>query len=209
LKAVLQLQIKSRRTAKNTDLVYHLIWPRERKGESVLLRKTGTRAPAASLFVPPDTHRALTAAEMKQGLFGTNLSAEDVIENFFAWEHQTLAGTEVVDGVTCQILESRPGKGEWASCARVRSWIDLKRNVPLRVEKYLASGALGRRIDTTKVVKDDDGRHIPATLLVRRPGQDSTCEFQGTRSTRGVAYTDSDFTPEGLKNLAAPRSAPE
>ena len=86
---------------------------------------------------------------MKEAFFGSDLSYEDLVENFFAWDNQAIVGTETVDRVPCQILESKPGKGDRSSYAKVRSWIDVKRLVPLRVEKYLASGQLARRIDTT------------------------------------------------------------
>ena len=49
----------------------------------------------------------------------------------------------------------------------MRSWIDTRRFVPLRVEKYLSSGLLARRIDTIRVANDDEGRPIPANLTVR------------------------------------------
>ncbi len=65
--------------------------------------------------------------------------------------------------------------------ARVRSWIDVKRLVPLRVEKYFESGQLARRIDTTRVAKDDTDRPVAASLMVRRPGQDSVTEIEGSR----------------------------
>src|SRR5688572_21172369 len=42
-KGVLQLQIKSRSTNAATDLVYQVLFPKERKGEAVLLRKSGSR----------------------------------------------------------------------------------------------------------------------------------------------------------------------
>ena len=93
---------------------------------------------------------------MKDAVFGSDLTYADLIENFFAWEHQTIVGTETVDRVPCQILESKPGKGDRSIYGRVRSWIDLKRLVPLRVEKYFESGQLARRIDTTRVA---EGRH--------------------------------------------------
>ena len=38
-KITLQLQIKERRTKSATDLVYQVLWPKERKGEAVLLHK--------------------------------------------------------------------------------------------------------------------------------------------------------------------------
>src|SRR5205823_6351089 len=125
------------------------------------------------IFSPPDSLGTITSSQMRDAVFGSDLSYEDLVDNFFAWEHQAIVGTETVDRVPCQILESKPGKGDRSIYGRVRSWIDVKRLVPLRVEKYLASGQLARRIETTRVAKDDKDRPIPASLTVRRAGQDS------------------------------------
>ncbi len=124
-KSALQIQIKARRTKMNTEVVYQILWPKERKGEAVLLRKTRDRSASGSIFVPPDTVRPIDASEMKEPLFGSDLSYEDLVDNFFAWEHQAIVGTEDVDGVTCQILESKPGKGDRSSFASVRTWVDI------------------------------------------------------------------------------------
>ncbi len=207
-KIALQLQIKERRTETAADVVYQVLWPKERKGEAFLLRKAAGRPATGSLFVPPDTVRALDASQMREPLFGSDLSYQDVIENFFAWEHQAIIGTEVVDRVSCQILESKPGKGERSLYASVRSWVDTRRLVPLRVEKYLASGQLARRIDTIKVAPDDNHRPIPANLIVRGQRQDSVTELDGSRIRHDVTYADREFTPEGLKELTTPTSAP-
>ena len=88
------------------------------------------------------------------------------------------------------------------------SWVDVRRLIPLRVEKYDSSGQLLRRIDTTRVVTDL-GRAIPADLTVSgaRPG--SSTLLDGSRIRRKVIYTDRDFTIEGLKELAAPRALPD
>jgi hypothetical protein len=48
----LQIQIKARRTKMNTEVVYQILWPKERK-EAVLLRKTRDRSVSGSIFVPP------------------------------------------------------------------------------------------------------------------------------------------------------------
>ena len=203
-KLVLQLQIKERRTKTASDVVYQVLWPKERKGEAVLLHKADGSPASGSLFIPPDKPRPLNASQMNEALFGSDLSYQDVIENFFAWENQTIVGTEVLNGVSCLILESKPGKGESSSYASVRSWIDSRRLVPLRVEKYLSSGHLGRRIDTTRVATDDKGRSIPADLTVRGPGEDSVTDLDGSRIRHDVAYTDHEFTPEGLTEAPAP-----
>lgn len=208
-KTTLQLLIKARRTQTSTDVVYQVLWPKERKGESILLRRSGDRAPSGAYFMPPDTQRTISSAQMKEAVFGGDLAYADLIENFFSWNHQTLAGTEVVDRVTCQILDSKPGAGDRSIYGRVRSWIDVKRLVPLRVEKYSESGQLVRRIDTTRVAEDDTDRKVAASLMVRRAGHDSVTEIEGSKSRHDVTLPDSEFTPEGIRALSAQGSNPK
>src|SRR5271165_5228582 len=105
-KMTLQLQIKQRRTGTTTDLVYQVLWPKERNGEGVLLHKADGNPPSGSLYVPPDKPRPLNASQMSGALFGSDLSYEDVIENFFGWPNQTIVGSEVLNGANCLILES-------------------------------------------------------------------------------------------------------
>jgi hypothetical protein len=208
-KIALQIQIKQRRTKAANDLVYQVLWPKERKGEAVLLHEADGRPPTGSLFIPPDKLRSLDASQMNEALFGSDLSYQDAIENFFAWQNQVIVGNEVINRVGCLILESRPGKGESTPYGSVRSWIDPNRVVPLRVEKYLPSGGLARRIETTRVATDDKGRFIPATLTVRGSREDSVTDLEGSRIKHDVTYPDREFTPEGLKEALAPSSAPE
>jgi len=208
-KISLQIQIKHRRTNGADDIVYQVLWPKERKGEAVLLHKTAGRPPTGSLFMPPDKLRSLAASQMNEALFGSDLSYQDVIENFFAWENQVITGNEVVNRVNCIVLESRPTKAESTPYGSVRSWIDPNRFVPLRVEKYLPSGGPARRIETTRVATDDKGRFIPATLTVRGSREDSVTDLEGSRIKHDVTYPDREFTPEGLKEASAPSSAPE
>jgi Outer membrane lipoprotein-sorting protein len=201
----LQLQIKQRRTQASTEVVYQVLWPKERAGEAVLLKRSGSGTVSGSAFTPPNTVRAIGAAQMKEGLFGSDLSYADVLDNFFAWDNQTIVGSEVVDRVNCQILESKPGKGERSTYPVVRTWVDSRRLVPLRIEKYLASGAVARRIDTRDVATDDLRRAIPANLAVSNPQQGSATDLDGSKIRHDVTLTDRDFTPEGIKDLAAPR----
>lgn len=200
-KSSLQLQIKQRRTANSTELVYQVLWPKERAGESVLLKLKGNQFSGA-VFTPPDTLKILTASQIKDPLFGSALTYADVLENFFTWDEQKIVGTEVVNKVNCQILESRAGKGG----AIVRSWIDMRRSIPMRVEKYLSSGAASRRIDTAQVVSDDLNRNLPAYLNVWDLQKGSSTEVDGSKLKHGVKYTDREFTPEGLKEVTTPRS---
>ncbi len=198
----LQLQIKERRTTNSSEVVYQVLYPKERKGESVLLRKIGNRPASGSVFVPPNTLRPI--GDLKEPLLGSDLSYEDVIENFFAWDQQAIVGTEKVDGVKCSILESKPGQDERSIYGSVRSWIDVRRLVPLRVEKYDSSGQMLRRIDTTRVAASGDHK-IPAVLTVSGARGNSSTLIDGSSIRYDVTYTDRDFTVESLQELAPPR----
>ncbi|MES2437634.1 MAG: outer membrane lipoprotein-sorting protein [Verrucomicrobiota bacterium] len=197
-KFTLQLQIKQRRSANSTELVYQVLWPKERAGEAVLLKQAGGEM-SGTVFTPPDKFRPLGSAQMKESLLGTSLSYADALENFFVWSNQKIVGTEVVNKVSCQVLESKSGS------STVRSWIDTKRVVPMRVEKYLSSGAVVRKIDTRSVVNDDANRNIPSNLTIQDAQKGSTTNLEGSKLKHGVTYDNQAFTAEGLKDVTAPR----
>ena len=197
----LQIQIKSRVSETNGDIVYQILFPKERKGESVLLHRAGHNF-TGTLFRPPDVLKQIGATEMKQPLFGSDLSYEDVIDSPFAWSQQAIVGTEVVDGTPCQILQSKPGKGQSSSYASVKSWVDPRRVVPLRIEKYDTSGKVLRRINTTRILLDG-GDSLPADLKIYGADGSST-KITGSRLKRGVTWADTEFMPEGLKQLSIP-----
>ncbi len=202
----LQLQIKQRRTASATEVVYQILWPKERLGESVLLKKIGHQAATGILFVPPATVRRL---DMKDALFGSDVSYADVLENFFAWPNQAIVGTEVVNRVSCQILESKTGKGQRSNYTSVRTWVDTKRLVPLRIEKYNATGQVMRRIESGRVVTDDTGRHVPTGLTVTDPTKGSSTELDGSSLKHDVTFTAEEFTPAGIQQTSASRKKAE
>jgi hypothetical protein len=196
-KRVLQLQIKERRTKTATDLLYQVLWPNEHKGEAVILHQAQGTA-TGSIILPQQPVRAITSSQMGEGLFDSDLSYQDAVENFFAWKKQTFVGSEVINGVNCQILESKPDSSSASIYAKVRSWIDPHRFVPMRIEKYSPSGELVRRIDVTRVARDEKHHPIPASLIVHGPRKNSVTEFNGARIDQDVNFTDADFTPEGI-----------
>jgi len=196
-KRVLQLQIKKRRTKTTTDLLYQVLWPNEHKGEAVILHQAQGAA-KASIIVPQQPVRAIKASQMNEGLFDSDLSYQDAVENFFAWKKQALVGSETINGVNCQILESKPDSSSVSIYAKVRSWIDPQRFVPMRIEKYSSSGELVRRIDVTRVARDEKHHPIPASLTVHGPRKNSVTEFNGARIDQDVQFTDADFTAAGV-----------
>jgi hypothetical protein len=184
---VLQIRIKSRRTAGNAATAYEILWPNERKGEAFVLRKSGS----GSFKAADGSKTPLGASDMAKPVFGTALAYADVIENFFRWSNQTLAGTESVGKTECVVLESRPGGKDASIYGKVRSWIDPRRMVTMRVEKFDKSGRLARHIETTQVAKDDTGRNIPAGMTVTAGGK--TTEIDGANIRHDVTHSEADF----------------
>src|SRR5215212_3043490 len=200
----LQVQIKSRESDAASDIVYQILFPKERKGESVLLHRSGRKF-SGTLFTPPNTLKSIASAEMRQALFGTELSYEDIIDSPYGWGQQAIVGSEDVDGNACQILESKPGKDHSSSYSGVKTWVDPRRMVPLRIEKYDSSGKVVRRINTTRILLDG-GDSLPADLKVYGAG-DAATQISGSRIKRGLNYPDSEFTAEGLQQLTVPPGA--
>jgi outer membrane lipoprotein-sorting protein len=202
----LQVQIKSRVSDATSDIVYQILFPKARKGESVLLHRSGNKFTATS-FKLPDTLKQFGATEMNQALLGTDLSYEDIIDSPFSWSQQAIVGTQDIDRFPCQILESKPGKGHASSYASVKTWVDPRRMVPLQIEKYDSSGKVVRRINITRILLDG-GDSLPADLEVSGPGG-SVTHITGSSIKRGLNYADNEFSPEGLKNLTALPGSPQ
>jgi len=201
-KTTLNMQIKARRVSGKSDVLYQVIFPPSRKGQSVLLSQTGTGTPKGYTFTPPGkTASRLSQADLSGAVFGSDLAYQDIIENFFRWENQSITGQETVDRTACVILESKPGSGDSTPYGLVKSWVDPARLVTMRVEKYDTAGKLVREIETTQVSKDGKGRNIPAKLLVRRAGAGSETELDGSNIRHDVDYSDEDFTPQKMATL--------
>src|SRR2546421_2836539 len=83
----LQVQIKSRVSDAASDIVYQILFPKERKGESVLLHRSGEKFTGTS-FTPPNTVRPIPSSRMKDQLFGSDLHYEDIIDNPYRWTQQ-------------------------------------------------------------------------------------------------------------------------
>lgn len=204
-KITLQIQVKARRTAGKTEVVYQVLWPSDHKGESVLLKQENGGAPKGYSFTLPQTVKTLGAAQMGDSIFGSDLAYQDVVENFFRWESQKVVGNETVNRADCVILESKPGSNDSTPYGSVKSWIDPNKMVALRVEKYDSAGKLIRRIDAERVIKDDKKRDIPASLAVQRTGSGTKTELDGSNIRHDVKYSDRDFTKPAMADFKIPR----
>jgi len=199
-----QIRLKARRTAAKSEIVYQVLYPKDRKGECILLTRAGGQAPSGNVFVPPSTMKTLGTRDLTGAVLGSALAYQDIIENFFRWKKQALVGKETVGRTDCVILESKPGSGDSSPYGSVKSWIDPDKMVPMRVEKYDGSGRLAVRIDTKDVAKNDVGRNTPSKLTIRRAGGGVT-EIDGSNISHDITFADRDFTAPGFTDLRIPR----
>ena len=197
-KTVLQLKINARRTREGTGVHYQVLWPKDRKDESFVLRQPAGQPATGSVLqaaVKPITN-------IQDGIFGSDLAYEDLVGNYFAWDNQKITGAETIGRIPCQILESKPGKGDNSSYGSIRTWIDTKRMVPLKVEKFGPGGQLVRRITITLVTRDDTNRTVPANFTIERPGKAARTILEGSNIRHDVTLTDADFSPDVLRGAS-------
>lgn len=191
----LQVASRSRRTDQETRLVYEILWPTEQKGEAFYLNATkggrvqgATRSPDGRILqFGPDA--------LDKGIFGTDLSYADVFENFFLWRSQRLLDREVIGRVECEVLESRPETGDRSPYSKVISWIDPKKMVPMRVEKFDRSGRTALIIETTGVTRESNGNHLPSGFVAKRTGSPTVTAIEGASLRRDVKFSNAEFSP--------------
>lgn len=204
-KTVLQIQIKRRSLPDgSSDQLFQVIFPKERKGESVLLHvsSSGIKGSQAGATGAP---RAIGNGDRRLSIFGTDLTIEDMLADFYDWRQQNIIGHESIGPVPCAMIESkpdRPGK----SPSKAVSWVDEKRYVPLRVQIFDGGDKPARVVDTEKVIQVSSGYYLPVTFTVTNMSTDSKTTVEGSSSRDGIPYTDADFTEAVMQQVTPPPS---
>ena len=199
---VYQLQVKARRSTGSSEVLYQLLWPRERKGEALLLKQSGQSGiTGKQRTVEPERTTNISPRDSSKTVMGSDLTYEDVIANFFRWKSQSIVGKETIGNAECTIVESKPGSGDSTSYGSVKSWIDTSKNIPVKIEKYSKSGKLALKIETDRVNADDRGKLVPSRLVANRTGSGTITEVEGTKIRHDVSLSDSDFSESSMDKL--------
>src|SRR3954451_20718480 len=69
-KTTLQVQIKERRTRSSAEALYQVIYPKDRKGEAVLLRSGGGKGTSGYIAGPGEKPRPLSAGQLGESVLG-------------------------------------------------------------------------------------------------------------------------------------------
>ncbi len=200
---VLQVQLK-RRSANDgaSESLYQVLFPKERKGEGLLLRmKRGSISGAT--FSPAGGTRPITDKDRSAGVFGTALSIDDVAAEFLNWPQHEITGREKAGSIPCAIVESKPSK---TSGEKTRSWIDEARFVTMRVEMFSGGDRPAKTVITHKAMRGSSGYYVPASFTVTDHATGASTKIEGVRSESDPVFTDADFSEAALKMISAPKS---
>jgi hypothetical protein len=195
---VLQVQVKRRTLANGaSESLLQLLYPRERKGEGLLMRIKGESFSGAT-FTPGKGLRALKPSDRDTGVFGTALAVEDLTAGFLDWPVQEIVGKEQEGSVPCTVVELRAAK---TSASRVRCWIDEKRFATMRVEIFGSGEKPVKSVTTQKVMRNDKGYFAPVNFTVTDHLSGAVTKVEGVRSDDDVKFTDADFADPALQTV--------
>lgn len=199
-KTVMQIQIKRRNLSNGaSDQLYQVIYPKERLGESLLLHITGSSFTGIS-FKPGGAPHKLTGADRRTGVFGTDLTIDDALADFFDWKHHVIIGHENAGPVPCAVIESKPDRAG-SGPSKTVSWIDEKRYVPMRVQVFEGGDKPVRTVDTESVMRTSSGYYMPTKLTITSSATGAQTTVDGSSSKADVPYTDADFTEQAAQKV--------
>lgn len=201
-KQVLLAQIKRRDLADGTtEQLFQITFPKERKGESLLLRTKRGTAFSATTFTPGKGLKKLTATDKRMPIFGTDMTLEDALADFLDWTKHEIVGKEKVHSGKCSIIESTPPKAG-TSPSKVKTWVDDKRYIAWRVQLFDGGEQPARVVETEDVVHLPSGYWSPRTFTVSTPAKGTVTKIEGTNSSERE-FTDADFSEASLEAAGA------
>jgi hypothetical protein len=193
-----QIRIRLRRDAKVTRLLYQVLWPSDHKGEALSLERSARGAITGFLYDPPEKITPVNASTMSRPYLDSNLTIEDLGEDFWQWPSQRISGEEMIGGEACKIVESRPPAGVRSSYSLIRSWISPSKLLPLRIEKFGRDERLAKRFTVQKTSRHD-GHWVPVTTVIQNSGGTLQTTLDFSRGERDVEIPVEEFSPERIK----------
>jgi hypothetical protein len=198
---VAQIRVKSRREPDVTRLLYEVLWPAADKGNVLSLERSATGSLKGFHLAPGNEIAPITTAALQTRYLDSDLTVEDLIEDFWQWPDATAAGEEQVERELCKIINLRPPSGARSSYSLVRAWISIEKTVPMRIVKFDRSGK-PKEFAVQKIMRKDD-LWVPVVTRIQTPGSSRHTLFEISGGERDVDIPPQDFSLEKLKRAAA------
>jgi len=202
---VTQLLIKGRRKGDDSKVLYQILWPAPLRGQTVVIEKTAGRNVRTWMFTPPDQVVTLTPERMSSPFFGSDLTIEDLAEEFWHWPTQEIVGEDTVGQRRCKILESRPSADTATSYSMVRTWIAPEIALPLLIEEFGKDGNLIKHITAGRITERRNDYWTAANVIIEPADGRTRTVLEGSHADRDIEIPDEDFTVEQIKAALRPK----
>lgn len=132
-------------------------------------------------FPDADDVMKISGHMLRQGMMGSDLSYEDMLENESLEDRYqaVLLADETVDNRACSVVELTAKRPDLAY-ERQKMFVDQERFVPLRLELYARGGRLLKRISQEEVTRVEN-RWVPMRITIqdlRRKDSKTVVTFQ-------------------------------
>ena len=201
---VKQLLIKGRREGDDSKVLYQILWPVPLAGQTVVIEKTAGRNVHAWMFTPPDRVAPLNPLGSGDAFFGSDLTIEDLAEEFWHWPAQEIVGEDTVGQRRCKILESRPSAETATSYSLVRTWIAPDIALPLLIEEFGKDGKLAKHITAARITQRRNDDWTAANVIIEPADGRTRTVLEGSHADRDIDIPDADFTLEQIKATLRP-----
>jgi outer membrane lipoprotein-sorting protein len=173
--------------------------PSEIKGVALLIVNHPDRASDQWMWTPAlERDRRIALQDRSARFFGTDFSFEDLEERDIDQFDYKLLGEEMLDGVSCWKLESRPRQKKASQYTSSNLWIRKDNYVIARIDHY-KKDKLIRRINYSDI-ENVQNIWTPKTLEVDDIGRKSRTVMRVEDLKYNTPVQDSDFTVEALRH---------
>ena len=197
-----QILVKRRRDGDMTRLLYQVLWPASHRAEALYLERTSAGAAGGFVFTPPDNFQPLTPDLMGAPYLDSDLSIEDLAEDYWQWPSQEDGGEETINGDRCAIIISRPPPGLDTEYSLIRTWVSIDKTLPLRIERMGRDERL-RKWTVVHKVANRDHAWVPLITVTQSAGQPRLTTMEFSRGSRNAAIPVEEFSVENIKRPAS------
>lgn len=200
---VRQLLIKGRREQRRLFVLYQQLWPEFPGGRALVIEDTGSHQ-LNGFQLESGRVTPLSNSMLGRRFFDSDITLEDMAENFWYWPERSLGGEENVGEYHTVVVNLRPGPSTPSTYSLVRTWLAPDLALGLRSKLYDHAGGLAKTVSLYRILKFDD-RWVPGIVTVEPSDQRSRTVIEGLSREVDVPVSRSEFTPAAVrKALAGP-----
>jgi outer membrane lipoprotein-sorting protein len=163
---------------------------------AILISESSSSNDTTWMYVPP-VHRVrrIEYGGRYENFLGTDLSAGDF--GFLRFDpSMKVVGKATVGGADCWEIDETPQKIP-GGYSRIRTWITVDNNLPIRREYYDEAGKLWK-VDTREMITVVEGVPVPMLLTSSNVQEGGKTTLKFSNVDFDVALDDSAFTREAL-----------